>query len=111
MEAIQYKGLDQLSEEQRAVLDKLAAEYYGKIQRAVHNASCSIVIHLKKYQDKGGGKAKEKKREKFSIQVLTVAPTKTFESSAFDWDFARTLHKALGSMVTELEHHFKRMLP
>ncbi len=111
MEAIQYKGLDEISEEQRAVLDKLSAEYYEKIRRAVHNENCSIVIHIKRYQAKGGGEGKEKNHAKFSIQLLAIAPTRTFETSTADWDFARSLHKAFKGMETEISHYFRKMLP
>lgn len=108
MDAIQYKGLDMLSDEQKAVLDKLVPEYHQKIQRAVHNDNCSLVIHFKKYQAKGGGEAKDKAHPKFSIQLIVRAPTKTFESSAYDWDFARTVHKVFQAMENELAHHFKK---
>ncbi len=111
MEAIQYKGLEEINAEQRAVLDKLSAEYYDKIKRALRNENCSISIHIKKYESKGGGEGKEKKHAKFSINLLAMAPTKTFESSAADWDFARTLHKVFKDMETEISHHFKKMFP
>ncbi|MBI4441667.1 hypothetical protein HY639_05855 [Candidatus Woesearchaeota archaeon] len=108
MEAIQYKGLDLVSDEQRVVLDKLSAEYYDKIQRSVHNKTFSLVIHVKKYEDKAGGEGKEKKHAKFSVHVRAIAPSKLFEASAADWDFARTLHKVFREVELVVQHHFKQ---
>ena len=108
METIQYKGLDNINDEQRVVLDKLSAEYYDKIKRSICNDNCSIVVHLKKHDSKEGGSGKEKKNAKFSVCVRTIAPTKIFESSAFDWDFTKALHKAFEEMQQEILHYFKK---
>ncbi len=107
MEAIQYKGLDRVIPENRLVLDKLSSKYYEKIKRSLHN-DYSLVVHIKRYEDKGGGEGKEKEKAKYSIAVRAVAPTKIFEASAADWDFARTLHKVFKDIELEIEHHFKK---
>jgi len=107
MEAIQYKGLDLITPENRIVLGTLSSNCYEKIKRSLHN-ECSLVVHLKKYDGKGGGEGKEKQRVKYSIAVRAVAPTKIFEASAADWDFARTLHKVFKEIEGEIEHHFKK---
>jgi len=107
MEAIQYKGLDLVNQENRPLLDKLSSKYYEKIKRSLHN-EYSLVIHIKKYEGKGGGEGKEKEQVKYSIAVRAVAPTRIFEASAADWDFARTLHKVFKDIEQEIEHHFKK---
>lgn len=97
MEAIQYIGIEQLTPEERAILDKLSAEYYDTIQRSLKNLT-SIIIHIKEYN-------KEGKRKKYSVNVRAVAPTAIFEEKhAADWDFARTLHKAFKNIERQIQH-------
>lgn len=107
MEAIQYKGLDLVNQENRLLLDKLSSKYYEKIKRSLHN-EYALVVHVKRYEGKSGGDGQEKKKAKYSIAVRAVAPTKIFEASAADWDFARTLHKVFKGIELEIEHHFKK---
>lgn len=100
MEAIQYIGLDQIGEAERAILDKLSSEYYGKIQRELKNIT-SITIHIKVHS-KGG------ERKKYSIHIKAIAPTRIHESDiAADWDFARTLHKSFKNLEREITHALK----
>lgn len=97
MEAIQYIGIEQLTPEERATLDKLSAEYYGTIQRSLKNLT-SVIVHIKEYK-------KEGKRKKYAISVRAVAPTVIFEEKhAADWDFARTLHKAFKNIERQIQH-------
>lgn len=97
MEVIQYIGIDELDSSERAVLDKLSAEYYDKIQRSLKNIT-SIVVHIKEY-GKGGD------RKKYSLHLRAIAPTVIFESGkASDWDFARTLHKAFKDVERQIQH-------
>jgi len=99
MEAIQYIGADVLDETQKADLDKLSTEYYDRIQRGLKNIT-SLKIHVKKHT-KGG-------RGKFSIHLTVIAPTRVFECSASDWDFAKTLHMVFNEMQNQIEHYFHK---
>lgn len=99
MEAIQYAGLDLLNDQERSTLDTLSAEYYDKLQRTLQN-ELTLKVHIKTINDKHEeGKARE-----FSIHVQCIAPTRIFESSAEDWDFARVLHKVFKDLELQLEH-------
>lgn len=97
MEEIQYIGADVLDETEKSDLEKLSAEYYDKIKRALNNIT-SLKIHIKKHTKGGKGK--------FSVHASANAPTKIFEASASDWDFARTLHMAFNEIEKQIEHAF-----
>ncbi len=100
MEAIQYIGLDEINEAERAVLDKLSSEYYDKIQRELKNIT-SITVHIKVHS-KGG------ERKKYSVHIKAIAPTRIHESDiASDWDFARTIHKSFKNLEREITHKQK----
>jgi ribosome-associated translation inhibitor RaiA len=96
MEEIQYIGLDQCSDTEKQLLDKLSAEYYDKFQRTLQNIT-SLQIHIKCHDTEG-------QRKRFEITSRIVAPTKTIESHTEDWDFARTLHKVFKDLERQLEH-------
>lgn len=99
MEQIQYIGLQNLEVVEKEMVEKLTAEYYNKIHRALKN-DVSLKIHLKEYKKEGA-------RHKYSLQVKAVAPTKLFESEVSDWDLASVLHKAFQNIEKEIEHTFK----
>jgi len=100
-EAISVRGIEDLSEEQKKIVDKLFNEYYNKIQRQLKNIT-SLEVHIKNYESAG----KENKEKKFSIHIRVMSSTKNFEGDASDWDLARTLHKALNKIMNEIEHRF-----
>lgn len=101
MEPIQFIGVNELDEPQKALVNKLSTEYYDKIQRSLKNLT-SLVIHVKQYE-------KEGKKSKFSIHIRAIAPTRIFESTkASDWDLTRTLHKAFKDLERQIEHVIKQ---
>ena len=96
MEQIQYTGLKNLENSEKIILDRLSADYYSKIQRAIKNENTSITIHIKVYKKAGS-------RKKFSINTKAVAPTKIFESKqSNDWNFQTALHGSLDSLYKEI---------
>lgn len=97
MDNIEYVGVNELKDGEKADLEKLSAEYYGKIKRRIKNTT-SLKIHIKDH-GKGG-------KSKFSIHVHVSAPTRFFEATASDWDFARTLHIAFNEVEKQIEHAF-----
>ena len=112
MVPIQYIGVDQLTTDERIVLDKLSAEYYDKIERSLKNLT-TIIVHIKEYKKEAAPEKKEErgfygkklKRKKYDIHIKVVAPTRIFEEKhAADWDFARTLHKAFKNIEREIQH-------
>ncbi len=99
-EVIQFIGVNELSEEEQAIVKALSTEYYGKIKVALKNLT-SMAVHIKTQKKEGSQK-------KFSIKVRVIAPTHVFESKhASDWDLARTLHKAYKNIEHEIEHKLK----
>ncbi len=100
MEDIKYIGINLLDGSEKEILDNLSAEYYDKIKRSIRNIT-SLVIHIKTHRDKP-----DKKTKVYSVHMRAVAPTKIFESSAHDWDFARTLHMAFQEMEKVVQHRF-----
>lgn len=101
MEQIQYIGIDDLDAKERAILDKLSAEYYDTIQRSLKN-EVSITIHVKKHKQEEDN---PEKQHRFEITIKVAAPTAIFEEKhAEDWDFARTLHKAFKNIERQIQH-------
>ncbi len=99
MEQIQYTGLDELNTAEKEILNTLSAEYYDKIQRELKNIT-SLQIHIKAHDKEGA-------RTRWELHSKAVAPTQIFESSAEDWDFARTLHKIFKDLERQITHQLK----
>ena len=99
IEKIQYRGVDELNEDEKTTLNKLAPEYYEKIQRALKNIT-SLQVDIKLYKKLGG-------KRKYDVHAKVVAPTRLFSTSYADWDFARTLHKVFKKMEREILHRLK----
>lgn len=91
-------NLEILTEEEREIAKKLFDEYYLKIERIIKN-DFSLKVHFKEHE-------KEGRRRKLSVNVEVVSSGKVFTAKAFDWDFARTLHKVLNKILNEIEHHY-----
>jgi len=95
--AVQFIGLDELSERGIAHIKELAHHYHEKIERALNNPT-SLTVHVKRYN-------KEGTRAKYSVHAKAVAATHVFYSTkAHDWDIARTLHKAFKDLENQIEH-------
>jgi len=99
MEPIQIKGIDELNDEEKNLVNTLANEYYGKIQRELKNAT-SISLHVKQHSKTGN-------RHKSDIRIKVIAPTKIFEAQESDWDLARTLHKVFNNIERQIEHRIR----
>ena len=98
MEQIKIIGIKELDDKEVEIANRLAKEYYNKIQRAIKNVT-SIVMHVKTYSVTG-------KRKQYEIKVKVVAPTRTFDSKAIEWNLAKALHMALGKVERMIEHRF-----
>lgn len=99
MEPIQITGIDEISDDDKDIVNKLANEYYSKIKRALRN-EISIKLHVKQHSKKG-------KRHKSDIRVQLLAPTRRFEAQESDWDLARTLHRVFKNIERQLQHKLK----
>ena len=98
MEQIKIIGIKELNDNEVETVNRLAKEYYSKVQRAIKNIT-SIVMHVKTYNVTG-------KRKQYEINVKVVAPTKTFDSKAVEWDLTKALHMAFGKVERMIEHRF-----
>ena len=98
MELIKIKGISLLTEDERRLADKLLNEYYPKIQRRIKNV-VFLRVHIKEYEKDGA-------RKKYSINIKAINSTDVFEANAYDWDFARTMHKVLNKIENEIENRF-----
>jgi len=100
MEPIQFIGLNDLEKTDQDMVQKLATEYYDKIQREFRNIT-SLVIHIKNY-GKGGH------RPKYSVHIRAVAPTKIFDSSkskqTATWDLASAMHQSFKNLERQIQH-------
>lgn len=99
MEPIQIIGIDQLEDDEKEVFNKLANEYYKKIQRELKNVT-SLTIHVKAHSK--GGKSK-----KYDLRVKAIAPTRIFEAQESDWDLARTLHRVFRNTIRQIQHRLR----
>jgi len=98
MEQIKIIGIKELDDSEVGTVNRLAKEYYGKIQRAIKNVT-SVVMHVKTYNVTG-------KRKQYEIKVKVMAPTKSFDSKAVDWELAKALHLAFNKIERMIEHRF-----
>jgi len=57
------------------------------------------VMHVKTYNVTG-------KRKQYEIKVKVMAPTKSFDSKAVDWELAKALHLAFNKIERMIEHRF-----
>jgi ribosome-associated translation inhibitor RaiA len=96
MEEIQIIGIDEIGDEDKDIVNKLANEYYEKLKRAIKN-EISVRIHIKEHSKAG-------KRHKSDIRVQLIAPTRRFDAQESDWDLARTLHKVFENIERQLQH-------
>jgi len=98
MEKIKIIGIKELDDKEAETVNRLAKEYYGKIQRAIKNIT-SITMHIKTYKVTG-------KRKQYEVNVKVMAPTKTFDSKATEWDLAKALHMVFNKVERMIEHRF-----
>ena len=98
MEQIKIIGIKELDDNEVETVNRLAKEYYNKIQRAIKNIT-SLVIHVKTYNITG-------KRKQYEINVKVIAPTRTFDSKAVEWELAKALHVAFNKVERMIEHRF-----
>ena len=93
---INIRGIELLSERQKQLVNRLLNEYYKRIFRMIKNLTV-FEVTIKEYE-------KEGKQQKFSFNVKVVSPAGVFKADGFDWDFERSLHKALNKVMNEIEH-------
>jgi hypothetical protein len=103
MDGIEIKGIEQLNENEKFELNKLVEAYKDKLKRKT-KSEYSLKLTLKKYT-KGREDTKDA-RARYSIQAMIKGETHSFEASAEDWDFNRTVHKTFEKIINEIEHAY-----
>lgn len=95
---IKVTGIELLDEKEKETFNKISNEFSNKIKRKIKN-DFSLKFFIKEHS-KGG------KTKKFSIDVEAISFPHLLKSTAYDWDFAKALRKALEKIITEAEHKF-----
>lgn len=93
---IEFNGKNILNEEEKKVVDQLSKEYYEKVQRQLKKP---FLFKIQISEHNSGGK-----RKKYSFEVNVICSGEIFKAQAFDWDCARTIHKLMKKIETEIEH-------
>ncbi|MCK9595823.1 hypothetical protein M0R19_01420 [Candidatus Pacearchaeota archaeon] len=87
-----------LTEQERKIAHKLFDEYYLKIKRMIKR-DFLLKVHFKEYEKAG-------KNKKYSLNCEIFFSGKMINSSSWDYDLARAIHKTLKKIETEIEHKF-----
>ena len=100
MEKIQFIGANQLNDEERGIFERFSAEIYDNVSRMLSDVS--IVIHLKEYK-----KNDTDKRKKYDVLVRVISKEGKFESSDYEWDIAKVMHKVSNALENEIRHKLR----
>lgn len=95
---IKITNIDTLTAEEKKVADKLLKEYLSKIQRLL-GTDVTLKIDFKEYD-------KEGKNKKYSINFQAIFSGDMINSSSWDWDLARAIHKGMTKIENEIEHKY-----
>lgn len=98
---IQINTKQELTEEEKAVLDRLLNEHYEKIKREL-GKDFVINLNLKIYEKCGKNK-NECGKKKYSIN-LKIVNSVVFKSNSDDYDLAKAIHKVFNKIMSEIEH-------
>jgi ribosome-associated translation inhibitor RaiA len=102
MESIEIKGFENLSEAEKQELNKEIETYKDKIKWKT-KSDFVLKLAIKSYNKNPENKTKGKR---YSIKAEVTGQTQTFEASAEDWDFNKTVHKIFDKLINEIEHRY-----
>ncbi len=103
---VQFKGIDELGEEEKAFLDKIVPEYYEKIKMLMDNLT-QLELHFKTLRNTG-------ERKMYDIKIKVKAPTRVFASSNSlqnekeAWQFSKALHGAFKDVEMQIKKAFEK---
>ncbi len=95
---IKITNIDTLTAEEKKVADKLLKEYLSKIQRLL-GTDAILKVDFKEYDREG-------KNKKYSINFQAIFSGDMINSSSWDWDLARAIHKGMTKIENEVEHKY-----
>ena len=101
MQRIVIKNIEILSPTEKSKAMTLLEEAHKKAERMLHN-EVELILYVKEYKTEGS----DTKKKKYSLTLDCKSETKHFKSESVEWDFRRTLHKAIEKLMTEIEHKF-----
>jgi ribosome-associated translation inhibitor RaiA len=95
----EVKGEEKLTETELEAINKIINENYEKIKRIL-KSDFSIRLHIKTYDNEGA-------KRKYSLNMQVTNNAKKIEATDADWDFARSLHRIIDKIKTQIEHMYK----
>ena len=95
-EKITIKGIENLNEKEKSIVQNLVNKRFLKIERQTKNET-SIKVVVKEYEKEGN-------RKKYSVDLTVQSANNHFKSKDAGWDLAKSLNKALDKIQTEVEH-------
>ena len=108
-EMIQYVGVHDLTEEERAAVEEIAAKFHDKIRRKTRHDT-NLTLHFKVHgvhKDECHGEEEEpEKRRKFSLHLKVVTPMHIFESEDSDFDIRKLTHEVFDHVLNQVEHKY-----
>ena len=94
---IQFVGLKKLSIEDQDIVQKLSAEYFTKIKRALRNIT-NLSVHVKTHHGEG-------KQSKYTFHIRCVYPGRTLETNKHhDFELQKAAHSAFKALLREITH-------
>lgn len=81
---------------EKKIIDRLAKEYYGKIEKHFKDIN-DFEVYAKCF-------LKEGKVKRYQIDARAVVPNFNFEASADEYSLADAVHIALEKIMSEIEH-------
>ncbi len=97
--AIKFVGLNELSDTENSILNRICKSSMPKIERTSKKANLTLII---KKHEKEGAKAK------FSLAANMNAPPLILKAKSDDWDFATALHKVFDKLEIEISKKEKK---
>jgi len=95
------KGAEDLTSDEKLILNKLTNEYYEKMKRHIGDIDL-LEVHLKCHKKEGNTK-------RYAIETKFSLGKYRFETSSDEWDLEESIHKAMKKLESEIEHKIARV--
>ncbi len=95
---LEINGINQLTEEDQSIVNKLVEKRLNKIERQIKN-DFSLNVLIKEYEKDG-------KSKKYSVDFTLRVGNKYFKSKDTDWKLSNAVNSSLDKLQTEIEHKF-----
>jgi hypothetical protein len=95
------KGAENLSADDKLVIDKILKEYEDKILKHAGGKIDYFEVHVKCHLKDGNTK-------RFSIEARLGIGKYRFETSSDDWNLTDAMHKLMKTLMSEIDHKITR---